>query len=275
MKKLIPLALFLTGLWLCLTQTAFAADTPSPRKPPEAQTAPTTTDDDNRDPAALAELKRATDFLTGLKRFHVRSAIAYDVVQQDGRLLQFERNGDIYIQRPDRFFADVNFDDGRRRQYWYDGKTMSLAEHSKKVHTQVKAPPTIDATLDMLEKLLKEPQPLADLFYSDLSPLERLALKADVVGDSMVNGRPCTHLSFCGKAVDWQLWVEKGATPFIRKLVITYREEPGMPQSVALLDTWETPGRFADDLFRVNVPAGFQWIDVLVPAPLEKEGGQP
>jgi hypothetical protein len=267
----------LPALFFWLTVSGLAADAPAPPVQPDARTATETTGrTDERDPAALAELKRAADFLTGLKRFHVRSSVIYDIVQEDGRILQFERSGDIYLQRPDRFSAEVHFDDGRYRQYGYDGQMLTLVEHTKKMHTRLKAPPTIDGTLDMMEKLFKEPQPLADLFYSDLSPLEKMAVKADVVGDSRVNGRPCTHLSFCGKTVDWQLWVEKGQTPFIRKLVISYRDEPGTPQSAALLDVWETPERFADDRFRFTVPSDYEWIDVLVPVSRqEMKGGKP
>jgi hypothetical protein len=128
----------------------------------------------------------------------------------------------------------------------------------------------------MLEVLFKEPQPLADLFYSDLRPLDQLALEADVVGDSLVNGRPCRHLSFRGKRVDWQIWIEQGKTPFIRKLAISYRDQPGTPQSVALLNYWERPKQFSDRLFNFTAPADSQWIDVLVPMPrgIEK-GGRP
>jgi hypothetical protein len=229
--------------------------------------------EDLRDPEALAELKRATDFLTALPRFHIKAAVAYDVIQEDGRRLQFEKHGDIYLQRPDRLFAEVRLDDGRHRQFWYDGKTLSFAERSRNLHTRIKTPPTIDATLDMLEGLFNDPMPLADLLYSDLSPLDQRALEADIVGDSLVSGRPCLHLAFRGETVDWQIWVEQGATPFIRKVAISYREVPGTPQVVSVLDLWETPERFSDGLFTFAAPAGSQWVDVLVPMPRRVEGG--
>jgi hypothetical protein len=237
------------------------------------------TEDNNsdlRDPAALAELKRATDFISALPSFHIKALIVYDVIQEDGRSLQFEKHGDIYLQRPDRFFAEVYLDDGRHRQFWYDGKTVSFAERSRNLHTQINAPPTIDATLDILEDLFKDPMPLSDLLYSDLSPLEELALEANVVGDSLVNGRPCRHLAFRGEKVDWQLWVEQGATPFVRKLAISYREKAGTPQSVVVLDLWETPEHFSDSLFSFAVPPDSEWINVLLPGPSRREeGGRP
>jgi hypothetical protein len=274
MKRFALKPLFMTGLLLWLPHTLIAADSSSSAEQVKSQAPGDKTETaDLRDPAALAELKRATDFLTGLPRFHITASVVYDVIQEDGRALQYEKTGDIFIQRPDRFLAEIQFDDGRFRQCWYDGKMLSLAERSKQVYTRIKAPPTLDKTLDMLEGLFKEPQPLSDLFYSDLGPLDELALEADVVGDSIVKGHPCTHLSFRGKTVDWQIWVEKGATPFIRKLVISYREEPGTPQSMALLDVWETPKRFQESLFRFTPAKNYQWIDVLVPGPRVIEKG--
>jgi hypothetical protein len=277
MKSCAWKTLCLLALLLWLPCAAIAADpVPAPASTAVEVDAAADDDVDLRDPAALAELKRATDFLTALPRFHIKASVVYDVLQEDDRLLQFEKHGDIYLQRPDRFFADIFLDDGRHRQFWYDGKMLSLAELSKNLHTRFKAPPTIDGTLDLLEGLFKDPMPLADLFYSDLTPVAERAFEADIVGDSLVNGRPCKQLAFRGETVDWQIWVEQGATPFIRKLAISYREIPGTPQSIALLDLWETPEKFSEELLTFAAPAGSQWIDVLVPMPrTNKEGGKP
>lgn len=231
--------------------------------------------EDLRDPEALAELKRATDFLTAQPRFKFKARIFYDVIQDDGRRLQFEKNGEISLQRPDRLYVESRRDDGRWRKLWYQGKTLSIAELSQNLHTQVQAPPTIDATLDMLEALVKEPQPLADILYNDLSPLEEQAIEADLVGDSLLDEVPCRQLSFRGETVDWQLWVEQGEKPFIRKVVINYREAPGSPQYMALINDWETPERFSDELFTFVVPKGSEWIKVLGPPRQTGEGGQP
>jgi hypothetical protein len=267
----------LLGLLLWLPQTAIAA---APAPAPVQAAAETTPEDadtaDQRDPEALAELKRATDFLAGLPRFQFSAIVAYDVIQADGRRLQFEKQGEVYQQRPDRFSADVHLDDGRHRQFWYDGKTVSIAEFSKKLHTQIKAPPTIDGMLDMLEGVFKDPMPLADLLYNDLGSLEERALEADIVGDAMVDGRPCTHLAFRGETVDWQMWVEQGDRPFIRKVAVAYREQPGTPQYVAWLDDWQTPEKFSEERFKFTVPADSQWIDLLLAPPqADTEGGQP
>ncbi|RJP88134.1 MAG: DUF2092 domain-containing protein [Desulfobacteraceae bacterium] len=120
MKRFVLATCCLAGLLLCLPYSCISAG-PSPIEGPGAAAGiskePFKTGD-MRDPSAIAELKRATNFLVSLPRFHVRASVTYDVHQEDGRLLQFEKIGDIYLQRPDRFFCDIRFDDGRWRQRW-------------------------------------------------------------------------------------------------------------------------------------------------------------
>lgn len=229
-----------------------------------------------RDPDALAELKKATDFLVAQPRFSFTARIFYDVIQDDGRRLQFEKTGEITLQRPGQLFVESRHDDGLWRKLWYQGETLSIADLSKNLHTQVKAPPTIDGTLDMLEELIREPQPLADLLYSDLSHLEEHAIEADVVGDSLLQDLPCVHLAFRGETIDWQIWVEQGESPFIRKVAVSYREAPGNPQYVALINDWKTPKNFSDKTFQFTVPQDSQWIKVLTSIPRQpRQGGQP
>lgn len=276
MRRFAATLICLIGLLVVIPCLIFDAAFSFAADQTEATTEKGSGDGNLRDPEALSELKRATDFLTSLPRFHIKASVAYDVIQADGRVLQFEKIGKVYIKRPDCFYSEVQFDDGRFRQYWYDGKMLSLAERSKNLYTRIKAPPTIDAALDMMEGLFNDPQALSDLYYSDLSPLDGLALEADVVGDSLVNGKPCKHLAFRGKTVDWQIWVEQGKTPFIRKLAVHYQKDTGMPSYVAWLNFWETPERFPDDLFVFKVPADSQWIDMLGPMPSGMEkGGRP
>jgi hypothetical protein len=261
-------------LWPAVASQSVAADSTESDAAVVAEQA--TEAEDLRDPEALAELKRATDFLVAQPRFQFKARIFYDVVQEDGRRLQFEKSGEIFLQRPNQLYVESRRDDGRWRKLWYQDKTLSIADLSKSLHTQIEAPPTIDGTLDLLEALIKEPQALADLLYSDLNHLDEKAIEADLVGDSILDGLPCVHLSFRGETVDWQLWIEQGETPFFRKVAVSYREVPGAPQYVALVDNWETPERFSDDLFKFVVPKDSEWIKVLKPLPLNKrEGGQP
>jgi hypothetical protein len=218
-----------------------------------------------RDPEAIAELTRATSFLMETPQFHINVLVVYDVIQEDGRRLQFEKQGAIYVQRPNKLFADILLDNERQRTFWYDGESLSIAEKKQNIHTQIGAPKSIDATLDLLEQLHDDPMPLADLFYNDLTPLSLNAVEADIVDDSLVAGIKCTHLAFRGETVDWQIWVDQSDTPLIHKISVSYRNMPGVPQYTAWISNWSVPGNIPEGQFDFTVPEGSSFIKILAP----------
>jgi len=114
-----------------------------------------------------------------------------------------------------------------------------MYDEKEKVYGKIPVPDTIDEMLDYLEEVIENPRPLADLLYSDLSPLAKLPVSGAYAGESYVGETACDHLAFRCKSVDWQLWVDRGKKPLIRKIVITYKELPGAPQFAALLDQWD------------------------------------
>jgi hypothetical protein len=66
----------------------------------------------------------------------------------------------------------------------------------------------------------------------------------------------CHHLAFSQETIDWQIWIEDGPRPVPRKLVITYKTEPGSPQYVARLSGWNFQPRFSKHFFTFEAPAG-------------------
>jgi hypothetical protein len=215
------------------------------------------------DPEALAILKKATDYLTGLPQFRLKGYKEEDVVQESGQKYQFSSSFDVYLKRPDRMFITRRDDDSIMRHFWYDGKTASMYDEGEKVYGQLQVPDTIDEMLDYLETVLESPPPLADILYNDLSPLSERALSGMYLGFSTVKDISCDHLSFRGKAVDWQIWVDRGEKPFIRKIVITYKELPGEPQLSGHMEEWNTEPQISDTLFQFSVPEGARRIPII------------
>ena len=105
--------------------------------------------------------------------------------------------------------------------------------------------------------------PLIDLAMSD--PYANATAKVETgryFGISPVLGVPCHHLAFTQENVDWQVWVEDGPQPLIRKFVITYKNEPGAPEFTALITRWNVTGRIADSDFIFDKPSGAIKIDM-------------
>jgi hypothetical protein len=113
--------------------------------------------------------------------------------------------------------------------------------------------------------------PLIDLAMSD--PYQNATAKVQgsrYYGISPVLGVPCHHLAFTQENVDWQVWIEDGPQPLIRKFVITQKNEPGAPEFTALITRWNMTDRIADSDFVFERPKGASKIEM---RPDEPSGG--
>jgi hypothetical protein len=226
------------------------------------------------DQEALAILKKATDYLTGLTQFRLKGYKDEDALQESGQKFQFSASFEVCLKRPNRLFVTRMEDDGIIRRLWYDGKTASMYDEGEKVYAQIPVPDTIDTMLDYLETVIESPLPLADLLYNDLSHLSERALSGRYVDVSFVQNTACDHLAFRGESVDWQFWIDRGEKPLIRKIVITYKELPGEPQLSGRLEEWNTEPKISDTLFQFSTPEGARRIPIVGSKRRDsKEGG--
>ena len=91
-------------------------------------------------------------------------------------------------------------------------------------------------------------------------------LNADVIdakhiGRGIVNGVECEHLAFRNDDTDWQIWVEVGARPFPRKLVITSKTLTGAPQYTLLVTDWKSDAMIPPGAFAFAAPAGMKKVE--------------
>lgn len=215
------------------------------------------------DPEALAILKKATDYLTGLAQFRLKGYKEEDAVQESGQKLQFSSSFEVCLRRPDRLFITRTDDDGVTKRFWYDGKTATTYDEAEKVYGQIRVPESIDEMLDYLETVMEAPRPLADLLYNDLSYLAERARSGSYVDISILQNTPCDHLAFRGESLDWQFWIDRGENPLIRKVVITYKSLPGEPQLVAHLEAWNVSPELSESLFHFSPPEGSRRIQIV------------
>jgi hypothetical protein len=148
-----------------------------------------------------------------------------------------------------------------------------MYDEEEKVYGQVQVPDTIDGMLDYLETVVQNPRPLADLLYNDLSHLTDLPVSGKYLGRSYQEGIACEHLAFRGESLDWQLWIDRGENPFIRKVVIAYKNLPGKPQFAARLAEWDIKPALTDNMFQFTPPEGARQIRVTVLQHREVEKG--
>jgi hypothetical protein len=80
------------------------------------------------------------------------------------------------------------------------------------------------------------------------------------VGESRVRGVLCHHLALDKKNVHYQLWIEAGDKPLLRKMVITHKSLPYAPQWTAFISDWNFAPQLADNLFTFAQPDGAKKI---------------
>jgi hypothetical protein len=90
----------------------------------------------------------------------------------------------------------------------------------------------------------------------------------------------CEHLAFRNFDTDWQLWVEVGANPIPRKMVVTSKTMNSAPQYTLQVKEWETGVTPAEDAFTFSPPAGASTLspEALIEfdeLPPEAAGGTP
>ena len=117
------------------------------------------------------------------------------------------------------------------------------------------------APFDQLLEALRSGQgvsmPFGDLLLSDpYAALVAGVKEAKHIGRGVIDGVECEHLAFRNFDTDWQLWVEVGARPIPRKMVITSKIVNNAPQYTLRVKSWKTSVQPAPDAFAFTPPAG-------------------
>ncbi|AOY01500.1 DUF2092 domain-containing protein [Jeongeupia sp. USM3] len=212
------------------------------------------------DPQAVKALETMGNYLRSLPRFALRADTTTDYVDDSGQALQFARQAEMQMVRPNKLKASVSGEQGARTMY-YDGKTFTLYGSQHNFYASAAAPKTIGELVgDIADKYGIE-TPLADLFYWGSDPNQGKDLTAArVIGDERIGGLSCAHYAFRKPGTDWQVWIRKGAQPLPCKLVITATDIEARPQHTVRFN-WQTQPAFGNEVFTFTPPKGAKRID--------------
>ncbi len=216
------------------------------------------------DPRAMDVLKKMSDLLRATPGFGVTVEESYD--EHDGnQMVQYSNTRSIAVRRPNKLVSDVS-GDTLNRSAWFDGERFSLLDKEYNVYGSVEFGGTIDELLDRIDEQFEVVIPLGELVSDNLfGELTRQLQAGSYIGLHRVGKTNCHHLAFILDLLDFQIWVEAGDKPLPRKLVITYKQEPGMPQYTALFTRWNLELETPDSLFEFEIPQGARKIDWSVP----------
>lgn len=194
---------------------------------------------------------------------------AHTIRQQfltNGQKVDIARNQKVVVRRPDRLAADVVADEGDTA-FTFDGSTVTLLNLHDNVYGQASIKGNLDMLFDTLATKYGMTLPLVDLVLADPAKamLSRVQSSADL-GLGWVFDTRCRHLAFRQGDIDWEIWIQAGADPLPRKLVITYKDVPGVPQYIAYLSDWNLKADVPDARFTFKPPAGVKEIEFAAPA---------
>ncbi len=241
-------------------QAALAADTPTVPTVPET---PAEATDTPAEPVveqdAIDALKAMGTYLRTLKAFEVTSDFTLEETLDDGQKIMNAGSAAYLARLPDRL-AVALYTDTTERDFYYDGKTLTMFGPKIGYYGSVPAPATIAETLEMAYERYGIEVPLADLFAwgTDADGTADLT-SAFFVGVSQIGDVACDHYAFRQEGADWQLWLEPDDTPLPCKIVITATDDATLPQYVSRL-TWTLDPPIDEAAFVFTPPEGAQKI---------------
>jgi len=204
-------------------------------------------------------LQKMCGFLKSQKQFTYKAEVTDDQVYQGGKL-QHAIDMETFVRRPDRLRVNAE-GDLVNKQFFFDGKTITLYDKDHNVYGALMVPPDIESALDKANKDFGVRVALTDLASPQLCEHLKKRIKHSLyVGLHKVRGVPSHHLSFDGENVQLQVWIETGDKPMPVKVVLTHKDLPASPQWSAYLFDWNFSPQLPDKLFVFAPPQGAEKI---------------
>ena len=100
------------------------------------------------------------------------------------------------------------------------------------------------------------------MFSNPYSVLTANVKSGQYIGLNSVGGDKCHHLAFRQKSIDWQLWISADQNALPRKLVISFLELSGQPQTQVEFTNWNLSPRLAAGQFTFRAPTGVRRVEM-------------
>lgn len=236
-----------------------------PAAAPAAATPPIT-------PEIRAAIDRMAAAMKAQQSFGLTAELTTEEVLEDGQKIQSSSTMTASARRPDRLFVDIA-SARRNRQFYYDGKSVTLYGPATKYYASVPAPPTTASMLHEVADRYALETPLLDLFEWGSSGVKlNNVTSAMYAGPDRIGGKVCDQYAFRQQGVDWQLWIPTTEPALPCKMVIVDTEDPSHPQFTAVFN-WTPNAQFGDDRFSFKPPQGAHRIALTTAdAPAQQKG---
>jgi hypothetical protein len=209
-------------------------------------------------PDAKAFLKAMSDYVSSQQTIELTFDSDIEIITPDVEKIQFTNSGEAQLSRPNKLhahrvggYSDV--------ELFFDGKSVSVFGRSLNGYVTFDAAGTVDQLVAALRAGHGVALPGADLLLSNsYDVLVAGVTEAKYMGRGVIDGIECEHLAFRNFDTDWQLWVQVGASPIPRKIVITSKTVNSAPQYTLRVKSWKAGGTPAAGIFTFVPPSGAQ-----------------
>jgi hypothetical protein len=207
-------------------------------------------------------IERMSAKLGASQSFSVTTTEVRDEARSGGATKQVTFTRETTVRRPDRLYSTVSGD--RRTEIWYDGVGVTVAMHDEKIFGQIRAPETLDKTLDAMHERFGVAAPLTDYVYS--SPAKALLAETTTggwVGRETLDGQQTDHLSFKDKGVNWEVWIPVDGDPLPRKASLEFTENSRLRKIDIGFKNWNLAPQIPGDRFDPSVPADYEGVAII------------
>ena len=205
--------------------------------------------------------------LAEAEQFSVTMLMSYDAVQESGQKIEFSEQRDIIIRRPDHLRNDALQSDGDKKLLIVDGETITMYSETENVYCRISHAGGVDEQIKFAGGNLGIRIPLARMLLTTLpEELRKLNFVAQYVERDVLTSPPTDHIVASSADVDCQVWIAGDKLP--RRIVLTYKNEPGQPQFRADFSKWNLAPGISETTFSFTPPEGAERIPALLPGPL-------
>ena len=231
--------------------------------------APALEDEGSELPSGRDVVQRMVDFMTGQEVLVMEALVTYQALQDSGQKLHFDLLQRMAVKKPDKLFWKTLSDDATVTTARFSDGRFTMHKHPSNIWGELEGPKAVS---EMISRLVDEygiAVPFRDLLAQDLNELwlSEETTSLFYVGEAFIDGVWTEHVAARKPAVDFELWVRKGAEPFPAKMAVVYTEEEGQPSYSARFRKWTTTVSDTS-IFDFKPPEGAERIEV-VPVVLE------
>jgi hypothetical protein len=211
-------------------------------------------------PVPSALLMQSYRYMGKLKEFTIDAVTTSDDAYLDEMVVTYTHWVHIDMKRPDHLHIAVS-GDTKIKEYYISGKNFLVYDGLTNYYGELEVPQGIDKALDFLFEKYDVKSPLANILYTDLDKRIPPKDKGFYFGISEVDDIPCHHIGFVTETQEFQVWIEQGEHPLIRKFIIVDKTLSYLPRSGTVL-RWNITPEFGKNTFVFDMPKGAVKIDI-------------